>query len=419
MAYSELIKNFERVRDYMREFYVYGFRSREEYRMKSPRAYDNERRRIESWLGDYMSFRRDASGKNVFLSVDSRAIPHNPLYKAFKAKSFTRNDLILHFYLLDLLSPDLASHRQALTVREIAERIETDYLSHFDTPYELDESTVRKKLREYEALGLLKSERRGRELTYSRWESTVDLSGWRDAVLFFSEADPLGVIGSYLLDKYDAAPDYFGFKHRYILHALDSQILCALLEIMGEKRRAELQVRSPRRGDLRQHTVFPAKIYVSAQTGRQYLLSYAYRQLKPILFRIDNIKAVKPGSVEKQPEKYGGYCEKFGGYLWGVSTGAEYLIDHIEMTVHVNEGEGYIVSRLEREKRGGRVEKIDDHTYRLTADVYDAIEMLPWIRTFIGRIAELKCDDSYVTDTFFADLTAMRQMYGGDADAVQ
>ena len=30
MAYSELIKNFERIRDYMREFYVYGFKSREE-----------------------------------------------------------------------------------------------------------------------------------------------------------------------------------------------------------------------------------------------------------------------------------------------------------------------------------------------------------------------------------------------------
>ena len=29
MAYKELIKNFNRIRDYMREFYVYGFKSRE------------------------------------------------------------------------------------------------------------------------------------------------------------------------------------------------------------------------------------------------------------------------------------------------------------------------------------------------------------------------------------------------------
>lgn len=51
MAYSELIKNFDRIRDYMRQFYVYGFKSRTEYDKKSTRSYDNERRRIESWLG--------------------------------------------------------------------------------------------------------------------------------------------------------------------------------------------------------------------------------------------------------------------------------------------------------------------------------------------------------------------------------
>ena len=28
MAYSERIKNFDRIRDYMRQFYVYGFKSR-------------------------------------------------------------------------------------------------------------------------------------------------------------------------------------------------------------------------------------------------------------------------------------------------------------------------------------------------------------------------------------------------------
>ena len=34
MAYSELVKNFEKVRAYMREFYVYGFKSRTEYTAK-------------------------------------------------------------------------------------------------------------------------------------------------------------------------------------------------------------------------------------------------------------------------------------------------------------------------------------------------------------------------------------------------
>ena len=82
MAYSELIKNFEKIRAYMRDFYIYGFRTRTDFEGKSARSYDNERRRIESWLGDSMSFRQDASGKSVFISVDNRETLHNPLYCA-------------------------------------------------------------------------------------------------------------------------------------------------------------------------------------------------------------------------------------------------------------------------------------------------------------------------------------------------
>ena len=47
-SYNELIKNFERIRAYMREFYVYGFKSRGDYVGKSARTYDDERRRMES-----------------------------------------------------------------------------------------------------------------------------------------------------------------------------------------------------------------------------------------------------------------------------------------------------------------------------------------------------------------------------------
>ena len=43
LAYSELIKNFDHIRSYMRDFFVYGFKTREQYDRKSLRSYDNER----------------------------------------------------------------------------------------------------------------------------------------------------------------------------------------------------------------------------------------------------------------------------------------------------------------------------------------------------------------------------------------
>ena len=102
MAYSELIKDFKRIRAYLRDFYVYGFKVRGDFSEKSARSYDNERRRLESWMGDYVSFSQDSRGKRISLSADSRSIPHNPLYRAFKARSFTEKDILLHFCLMDL-----------------------------------------------------------------------------------------------------------------------------------------------------------------------------------------------------------------------------------------------------------------------------------------------------------------------------
>lgn len=413
MAYSELVKDYERIRDYMRQFYVYGFKSREEYDAKSARSYDNERRRMESWLGEYMSFHQNSNGKNVFLSVDSRGIRQNPLYKSFKAKSFTDKDITLHFYILDILADG-----QALSSKEIVERIAADYLSRFQEEYSFDESTVRKKLKEYEALGLLCSEKNGRELRYRITEDTVDIASWLDAITYYSEENPVGVVGSFLLDKFEEKPEFFGFKHHYILHALDSQVLCELLMLIREHRAVELSVRNLQSEAIRQRTVYPLKIYISTQTGRQYLLCYHYRAKHLTFIRLDSIRKVMPGNCEKKHEIYEGYYQRFVEHLWGVSIGPGHNLDHIEMTIHVGEGEEHIPQRLIREKRNGVVEQLDESTWRYSADVYDASEMMPWLRTFIGRIVDLKCSDQSVVDTFYADLREMLRMYGGDDRAI-
>ena len=73
---------------------------------------------------------------------------------------------------------------------------------------------------------------------------------------------------------------------------------------------------------------------------------------------------------------------------------------------------------MKREKRHGTVEQVDDCTWQFTADVYDAAEMIPWLRTFIGRIDRLECSNAFVLRRFREDLAAMQRMYGGDTDAV-
>ena len=410
MAYHELIKRFDRIRDYMRQFYIYGFKSRTEYDKKSARSYDNERRRMESWLGDFMRFRQTQEGKNVFLSVDSRGIPGNPFYNAFKAKSFTAGDITFHFYILDLLQGD-----DAYTVQEIVDLFYDKYLSRFESDWQPDVSTIRKKLKEYVSLGILKAEKRGRELYFSRAKDLVDLSKWKEAVAFYSEADPLGIIGSTILDKLTAAPDCFQFKHHYMLHALDSQLLLQLLTAIGGHMTVNItNVNQRRNGKQAVHTVCPLKIFVSTQGGRQYLLCYHYRFRKMVFFRLDYIQKAEPTVVEDEYEKYMGFYEKFKSHLWGTSVGIDFNVDHLEMTLHFDDDEQHIPRRLVREKRNGRVELVDRNTCKYIVDTYDASELLPWLRTFIGRIEKLECSDRNVVNRFYEDMELMYKLYGGE-----
>ena len=415
-SYNELVKNFERVRAYMREFYVYGFKSRDGYDKKSSRSYDDERRRMESWLGDHMSFVRTPEGKNVFISIDSRTSRHNPFYKAWKSKSFTDGDITLHFILFDILhSPDIA-----LSVKEIVERIDGKYLSQFASPMMFDESTVRKKLKEYCGEGIVVCERVGRNTLYRRSDK-VDLPDISSALDFYSEIAPCGVVGSFLLDKAKRNESVFTFKHHYITSAMDSDVLAALFSAMREKRVISVYNKSRRRDEPRENRVVPLRIFVSVQSGRQHLLAYQpeFNCIKS--FRVDYLSNVKLLEETPRFDELRAELTLMQSYIWGVCPKNTRLgsrkTEHVEFDVRIEADEDYIVKRLLREKRIGSVVKLDDRTYRFSADVYDTGEMIPWIRTFICRIVRLQFSNRSAEIKFREDLHAMYRMYGLSREA--
>jgi hypothetical protein len=104
-------------------------------------------------------------------------------------------------------------------------------------------------------------------------------------------------------------------------------------------------------------------------------------------------------------------------HYWGVATG-QGKIEHIEMILRIEPKDSHIANRLLREKRCGTVEKLDETTWQFSADVYDALELLPWLRTFIGRIASLTCSNKQVQKQFWSDLSDLAALYGGENHAV-
>ena len=410
MAYKELIGHFSRVRAYMQHFYIYGFYTREEFACGSARSYDDERRRVEGWLGEHMGFRTKPAGKSVFISFDSRNVRRNPLYRALKSKSFTDRDITLHFLLLDILS-DGEYHSVTDLIECCEDRLN---LTPGGMPY--DQKTLRGKVAEYEEMGLIATRMEGKRKLYTIAED-VQIAHLAPLLAYFSEVAPCGVIGSYLEDRLEETCEHFRMKHHYIAHTLDSALLCQLLDAIRQRCDVVIWHMGKDGKAANQQTILPLYILQSVQDGRSYLVGWGRKQRSFQCCRLDRISTVKLGKpavdFQERREQYDAVRE----HHWGVShIGKE--LQHIAFTIRVMPYEEHVRRRLYRECRCGRVEELDGgRTLRFSAEVYDTAEMLPWLRTFMGRITSFECDNEFVSRRFHDDLAQMTMMYQDDEEA--
>ncbi len=418
-GFSELIKNFDKTRDYVRDFFIYGCKLRSDFDRKSVRTYGDEKRRVESWIGDYMKYDDSVRGRSVSISVDSGHIHENPLYNAYYSRSFTDNDIRLHFLITDILQDGKSS-----TLKDITDTLNEEYEQLFD------EQTVRNKLKEYTEEGIVISGKQGKTLYYSLSHDYADdfikeFRGLDDALRFFSETQDLGIIGNSILKMTGIKNDLFYIKHNYIIHTLEDILLPEILAAIDEKRSISFRTfsaRKPKDSDPlgTENRVMPMQVLVSVQTGRRYLAAYIPALKRFSSFRLDYMKTVKKGDI---CENYDIVKEKFESnmpHCFGVSFGMRRetgTVTPMKMTFYADEEkEQYIIDRLEREKRCCKLERTGKDLYTLTADVFDPNELMHWAKTFIGRIVRIEGGADSVRERFFADIARMNRMYGGDED---
>lgn len=437
-GYQELIKSFSRVRSYMQYFYIYGFLNRDEIRCASVRTYDNEHRRVRGWMGKHYDFREVDSKRVCFISFDSRNVRRNPLYRALKSRSFTDKSIVLHFMIFDQLR-DGGEHRIQELLQGCTERLENARDAY---DFVFDENTLRGKLREYKAQGMLTTRKKGRDVL-CRMQAPPALAQLAPALAFFSETAPCGVIGSFLEDRLAEPCESFRMKHHYIAQTFDSEMLHKLLVAMHAHQ--EVEIRHMKIGSVtdakvkrnpvpKPQTVLPLFILRSAQDGRVYLASWERVSGSFLTCRLDRISAVKPIAIpaaqkntraaeyEQLREAYRALREN----IWGVSHNGRAPV-HVEFTIVKDEKEVYIRQRMERECRNARVEELEGgRLLRCSIDLLDPAEIMPWVYSFTGRIVSFSCtsrpDDEQLTggvaermnNRFHDDLAELALMYGLD-----
>ena len=219
------------------------------------------------------------------------------------------------------------------------------------------------------------------------------------------------MIGSYILDKQEKEESLFGFKHHYLTHVLDSEVLYDLLNAIHQHKYVSIRTSNNR------IKVLPLSIFVSVQDGRQYLIAYICQSKKMYSFRLDHIISIKCLEEEKNFDLYRKQLEEMKKHLWGVSL-SNGSLETVEFTLHHEPWEEHIYRRLLREKRCGHVERLNENTSRFYAEVYDVKEMVPWIRTFICRIQSISISNKEIENQFKKDLEEMYRYYEGDEDDI-
>ncbi len=379
---------------------------RNDFKEKSSRTYDNEKRRIESYMGNYMKWDYTKSGKKSFISMNCSEISTNPLYAAWKSKTFTDKDIILHFYILSILE-----NNSYMSVDELTNEVCLFSELTFDI------QTVRNKCNEYVKEGLLTCKKEGRALHYKL--SDVYLKNFTDissnlieAIKFFQGDTFFGEIGSFILDNNEVTNDMFLFKHYYVAHTLEDGILLDILTAIKNNKLIEFTNFNEAKTWKSSYTGVPLKIFVSATTGRRYVCLYKKSNKRFFNYRLDHIKSVKILDTYEETDSLKNLLDKNISKTWGVSFGGKSRVEKLSMKLYIDEKtEKYIIDRIRREGPKGKLEKVEDNIFDYTIQIFDTNDISPWIKTFMGRIIHLEGSNKPVINRFYNDIKKMREMY--------
>ena len=444
--FQELIKSFGKSRDYVRDFFVYGFKSRQDFTSdkKSARTYDDERRRITSWLGKYVEEETAESEgsrvKNISLQMDSNLLDENPLFAVWKTKSFTDNDVMLHFCIFDILS----EKETLYTANEIADILSSDYALAVDT------QMVRRKLNEYVKEGLIDTEKQGKSLLFKRGFSYQELynggdcsvDGLTDSMALMQLDSPFGFVGNTILDSIDSKNELFRVKHSFPSFTLEDEVLLQILEAKNNFHILKFEVKSNRNEKVQIIFGVPLKILISIRTGRRFVCICQKLRSKGedinryrfVTLRLDQIKKITELSSSEIDEKTDiSDLNKFEvmnnletniDYVWGVSFSGNKT--KLKLTLSIDEKyEDFIIQRLVREGKKGKVTRLEENLFSYEKVVFDAREMFPWLRTFIGRMVDIRFifldgelnevgENRKLRNDFLKDIREMEQIYFKD-----
>lgn len=374
--YQELVKSFDNIRKISQDFFIYGYNGRGDFPFISDRMYDNELRRIKSYLKNYVITTQTKDKKTISISSNTIYDTINPLFELFSGKSFTSKDCFLHFVLLDILS-----NYKTKTLNEIYDEI----LDNYD-PIDLDIMTVRNKLHEYIDLGIIILSKENNKNLYTLQNQIIIDDKLIETLIFFQKIVPLGYILNPITSNKKSS---YIYKQVFFSNVLDDEYVLILLNAIENKQPILIKQRGRKNNVIVKG--MPIGIYQNMITGRRYLK--VMKKGNSVFVRIDKIEEVSYLDTEYT--------------LFEENNKKEY----IKVLIHIDDNEMFIVDRIYREINEENITKIDENTYQFTLYYSNLFDSIPYVRSYFGRILKLESDNKQVLTKLERDLFSTISLY--------
>lgn len=374
--YQELVKSFDNIRKISQDFFIYGYNGRGDFPFISDRMYDNELRRIKSYLKNYVITTQTKEKKTISISSNTIYDTINPLFELFSGKSFTSKDCFLHFVLLDILS-----NYKTKSLNEIYDEI----LDNYD-PIDLDIMTVRNKLHEYIDLGIIMLSKENNKNLYTLQNQIIIDDKLIETLIFFQNIVPLGYILNPITSNKKSS---YIYKQVFFSNVLDDEYVLILLNAIENKQPILIKQRGRKNNVIVKG--MPIGIYQNMITGRRYLK--VMKKGNSVFVRIDKIEEVSYLDTEYT--------------LFEENNKKEY----IKVLIHIDDNEMFIVDRIYREINEENITKIDENTYQFTLYYSNLFDSIPYVRSYFGRILKLESNNKQVLTKLERDLFSTISLY--------
>lgn len=420
-----LIREYERIRHILRDFYIFGCFTKADYVEKrgvSGSKYDQEKRKINAFLPEDILHKK-TKNKNIiqFCEYNMFRNRENYIANTFRYKTFTDLDIKYYFFTLQLLNQE-----QPLEASELSKRINNIKYGKVNN---YDSKTIYPKLEELVEAGYITIENSNKRPRYSLKEDILkdftddeikDICIMLELVknkemlqvpfLFLQNKLELYLYCNRKIENIDK--DLFLHKHNHLFNVLDNEIVIEILRGIEKKSYIEVTTANNKKGEI--YKIIPIKIIHDMIYGRQYLFGFNEYLNDFFMNRIDKIKKI---DIKEKIEdnKINDILEKSSieEMLWCTSN--VYNKDNTLVKIEFmfdEKAEYYILNRIKREGQNGKITKLDEGKYLFEIEVRDPQEMIPWIRSFGERARIIESGDFKIEKNIISDWRELLSKYG-------